>query len=231
MTPQEKTWRDHEVLNAFYGPVSLGKPRRDNLRELISTILSHRTTHKDEELAYQRMFEDFADWEGILHAPTAALAHSIRTTRWPDVQAPRIQEVLRRIREQRGEFSIDFLADMPTDEAMAWLTSLPGVGLKTASLVLLFNFQKPVMPVDTHVHRVAQRLGIIGPKTTHDKAHAILLDYLGPNPDVLYNYHVHNLWHGQRICFFTAPNCPACPLLDFCDYGQKRMGARTPAPA
>lgn len=225
MTPAEKTWRVHEVLNEFYGPVSLDTPRRTPMRELISTILSHRTTHKDEELAYDRMLAAFGDWAGVEAAPFEALAHEIRTTRWPGVQAPRIQEALRRIRAQTGgEYSLDFLADLPTDAAMKWLTDLPGVGLKTASLLLLFNFKKPVMPVDTHVHRVAQRVGIIGPKTTHDQAHQIFLELLPPDPEVLFNYHIHNLWHGQRICFFTSPNCPACPLNTFCDYGRARLG-------
>ena len=227
MTPEEKVRRVHEVLNEFYGPVSLSRTRREPMRELISTMLSHRTTHHDEELAYSRMLEAFGDWDGVERAALPELEHAIRTTRWPAVQAPRIQEVLRRIKTQTGgEYTLDFLADWPTDQAMQWLTDLPGVGLKTASLLLLFNFHKPVMPVDTHVHRVAQRVGIIGPKVTHDKAHAILLNMLGPDPEVLYNYHIHNLWHGQRICFFTSPNCPACPLLSFCDYGQQRMSRR-----
>ena len=226
MTPTAKIWRVHAVLNEFYAPVTLGTPRRENLRELISTLLSHRTTHQDEETAYRRMFAEFGDWDGLLAAPVGALAHAIRTTRWPDVQAPRIQQILRRVKEEQGRFSIDFLADLPTDTAMAWLLDLPGVGLKTASLVLLFNFRKPVLPVDTHVHRVAQRVGIIGPEITPDKAHPLLLAMLGPDPETLFNYHVHNLWHGQRICFFTAPNCPACPLNSFCDYGQRRLGAR-----
>ncbi len=141
------------------------------------------------------------------------------------MQAPRIQEALRRIRAQTGgAYSLDFLAEMPTDAAMQWLTDLPGVGLKTASLLLLFNFRQPVMPVDTHVHRVAQRVGIIGPKTTHDQAHRIFLELLPLDPNILFNYHIHNLWHGQRICFFTNPNCPVCPLNTFCDYGVKRLG-------
>ena len=225
MTPAEKTWRVHEVLNAFYEPVSLDTSRRTPMRELISTILSHRTTHKDEELAYDRMLAEFGDWAGVEAAPFEALADAIRTTRWPGVQAPRIQEVLRRIHTHTGgEYSLDFLAEMPTAPAMKWLTDLPGVGLKTASLLLLFNFKKPVMPVDTHVHRVAQRVGIIGLKTTHDHAHAILLDILGTDPNVLFSYHIHNLWHGQRICFFTNPNCPKCPLNAFCDYGRARLG-------
>ena len=131
------------------------------MRELISTVLSHRTTHADEELAYDRMLEAFGDWAGVVAAPTAELAHAIRTTRWPDTQAPRIQEILRRIRaETGGPFDAGFSGRLAHwSRAMAWLTDMPGIGLKTASLLLLFNYHKPVLPVDTHVHRVAQRVG------------------------------------------------------------------------
>ncbi|MBC7448814.1 MAG: hypothetical protein H7330_12225 [Hymenobacteraceae bacterium] len=106
-------------------------------------MLSHRTTHKDEELAYERMLVAFGDWPGVEAAPIDALTHEIRTTRWPGVQAPRIQEALRCIQAQTGgAYSLGFLAEMPTDAAMRWLTALPGVGLKTASLLLLFNFNR-----------------------------------------------------------------------------------------
>src|SRR6476469_3777228 len=210
--PAEKALADHAILDRFYGHLP-PEPRRTPMRELISTILSHRTTHADEELAYDRMLEAFGDWAGVEAAPTAGLAHAIRTTRWPDTQAPRIQEILRRIRaETGGPFELDFLADWPTEKGMQWLTDMPGIGLKTASLVLLFNYHKPVLPVDTHVHRVAQRVGMIGPKVSTEKAHHVLLELLPKEADVLLNFHKHNYWLGQHICFFAKPDCPRCPL-------------------
>ena len=140
----EKALADHRILHQFYGPVPTAT-RRTPMRELISTLLSHRTTHADEELAYDRMLEAYGDWEGVLHAPLDGLIHAIRTTRWPATQAPRIQDVLARIKAQTGgQFTLDFLATWPTAQAMQWLTEMPGIGLKTASLVLLFNFRKPV---------------------------------------------------------------------------------------
>ena len=226
--PAAKTWQDHLALNEFFGPVPPA-PRRAPMRELISTVLSHRTTHVDEELAYSRMLETFGDWAGVLAAPTAALAHAIRTTRWPDTQAPRIQEILRRIRAERGEFALDFLADWPTGQALTWLTDMPGIGLKTASLVLLFNFQKPVLPVDAHVHRVAQRVGMMGPKVSVERAHKLLLEQLPPDATVLLNFHKHNYWLGQHVCFFTKPSCARCPLKAFCDYYSEHYGPATPA--
>ncbi|WP_035565524.1 endonuclease III domain-containing protein [Hymenobacter sp. IS2118] len=223
----EKARADHEILNAFYGPVPKA-PRRTPMRELISTVLSHRTTHADEELAYDRMLAAFGDWPGVLAAPTAALAQAIRTTRWPDTQAPRIQEILRRIAaETGGAFELDFLAEWPLDRAMTWLIDMPGIGLKTASLLLLFNFRKPVLPVDAHVHRVAQRVGFLGPKVSVEKAHAVLPPLLPADAEALFNFHKHNYWHGQQICFFQRPNCPRCPLKGFCNYYQEHYGAAT----
>jgi endonuclease-3 len=140
-SPTEKALADHVILNEFFGPVPTAA-RRTPMRELISTLLSHRTTHADEELAYDRMLEAFGDWEGVLHAPLDDLIHAIRTTRWPATQAPRIQDILGRIKaETGGSFALDFLADWDTERGMQWLTDMPGIGLKTASLVLLFNFR------------------------------------------------------------------------------------------
>lgn len=228
LPPAAKTLEDHRILSAFYGPVPPGE-RRTPMRELISTVLSHRTTHHDEELAYDRMLEAFGDWQGVQDAPTAELAHAIRTTRWPDTQAPRIQEILRRIKAEFGEYSLDALREWPVERGLTWLTDMPGIGLKTASLVLLFNFQKPVLPVDTHVHRVAQRVGMIGPKVSVEKAHQVLLAQLPADATDLLNFHKHNYWLGQHICFFAKPNCPACPLKGLCNYYLEHYGPATEA--
>ena len=224
----DKALADHHLLDSFYGRVPTAA-RRTPMRELISTVLSHRTTHADEELAYDRMLEAFGDWQGVLDAPLDDLIYAIRTTRWPATQAPRIQEILRRIKtETGGSFSLDFLADWPTERSMQWLTDMPGIGLKTASLVLLFNFQKPVLPVDTHVHRIAQRVGMIGPKVSAERAHKLLLEQLPQDARVLLNFHKHNYWHGQRVCLYTKPDCAHCPLKAFCDYYIEHYGPATP---
>ena len=209
--PAEKILADHQILDHFYGHLP-PTPRRTPMRELVSTILSHRTTHADEELAYDRMLAEFGDWAGVLAAPTLALAHAIRTTRWPDTQAPRIQEVLQRIKaETGGEFTLDFLADWPMEKAMQWLTDMPGIGLKTASLVLLFNFLKPVLPVDAHVHRVAQRIGFLGPKVSVEKAHAVLLALLPPMASSFTTFISTTTGTGSRSAFSSNPTARAAP--------------------
>ncbi|AKD02405.1 endonuclease III [Pontibacter korlensis] len=215
----EKTLLAHELLNQEYKRLKL-ESRRTPMHELISTMLSHRTTHKDEETAFYTMLERFGDWEGVMNAPLEELADAIKTTRYPEQKAPQIQQTLRMIKEERGKINIDFLADMPVEEAMNWLTKLPGVGLKTATLLLLFNFKKPVMPVDTHVFRISQRVGLIGAKVTANKAHDLLLKMLPSEPVELYNFHIHMLRHGQRICTFYSPKCEKCVLNGICNYYQ-----------
>ncbi|RRB07895.1 endonuclease III domain-containing protein [Larkinella rosea] len=217
----QKTVLVHEILNQHYGVQAI-YGRMDPMHELIATVLSHRTTHANEMTAYRTMMERFGSWEAIRDAPVAELTEAIQTSNYPEVKAPWIKQILARIIAERGEANVDFLREMTTEEAMAWLTSLPGVGLKTATLLLLFNFQKPVLPVDTHVHRVTQRLGIIGPKVSAEKAHGILLAYLPQDATVLFNFHKHFYWHGQRVCFWSFPACGQCVLRLQCDYFKKQ---------
>ena len=200
-------------------------PRREPLHELVSTLLSHRTTEAQEEAAFQSMWARFGSWEAIEAAPFDDLVAAIYGVNWPEVKAANIQKVLRRIADEsqhkaRGEISIDFLNDLDTQTALEWLVALPGVGLKTATLVLLFCFGKPVLPVDTHLHRVSGRLGLIGPKVSAEAAHAQLLALFSPDARVLYNFHINMLRHGQKICVWQRPRCPKCPLTPICDYYQ-----------
>lgn len=216
---QEKAQQIYDLLLERYGAREL-KPRRDPMHELISTILSQRTTNANEALAYDRMWQRFGSWEAIRDADVKELTEAIEPSNYPETKAPHIKETLRQIIEERGEANIDFLADLPVDEGMAWLMSHPGVGIKTASLVLLFCFAKPILPVDTHVHRVSQRTGLIGPKVGTEAAHHQLLLLFPPDPYVLFNFHKAALKHGQQLCVWGNPKCEPCPLKDLCNWYQ-----------
>lgn len=211
-----------EQLLTEYGPKVL-KPRREPLHELISTILSQRTNWRDEAAAYTALRE-LGDWDTIAAAPTEVVTRAIGRSNFPEQKAPRIQSTLRVIREKRGNYDLDFLAELPLDEALNWLTDLPGVGPKTSSLVLLFNFARPVFPVDTHVHRINTRVGTI-PKMSEQAAHKALLGLLPPDAPLLYELHVNLLAHGQQVCTWRAPNCRRCVLRGHCDayaqYGEQ----------
>lgn len=214
-----KTIQAHERLNEHYGIQEI-YGRADPMHELIGTILSHRTTHANEVTAYRTMRERFPTWEAVRDAPLPDLTDAIRTATYPEVKAPYIQQVLTRLIVEKGTANIDFLHDLSTEDALKWLTDLPGVGPKTATLLLLFNFKKPLLPVDTHVYRVTQRVGLIGPKVSANKAHDILLSYLPADATVLFNFHKHFYWHGQRVCSWDDPKCSECVLQTMCDYYQ-----------
>jgi endonuclease III len=211
-------------LRAEYGERPLSA-RRSPMHELISTILSQRTDWRNEEIAYQELRQlgggaagegEDVDWDTIAALPPEVVAHAIRASTYPEQKAPRIQATLKAICADRGNYDLDFLADLDPQLGLKWLTALPGVGVKTSSLVLLFNFAKPVFPVDTHVHRITSRVGAI-PKMGEGPAHRALLALLPPDPPLLYELHVNLLRHGQQVCSFARPRCGKCVLQDRCD--------------
>ena len=220
MTLPEKADLVYQRLIQLHGELER-IPRREPMHELISTLLSHRTTEAQEARAYDAMMARFGTYEAVRVAAFEELVESIHGVNWPEVKASNIQKVLNRIQSERGELSLAFLDELSTDDALQWLLDLPGVGLKTATLVLLFCFGKTVLPVDTHLHRVSGRLGLIGPKVSAEKAHAQLLALLPADAHVLYNFHIAMLRHGQKICVWKNPKCAQCPLTDICDFFQK----------
>ena len=222
-----KAQQVYDLLVERYGAQPL-VPRREPMHELISTILSQRTTQKNEALAYDRMWKKFGSWEAIRDAPVDQLTEAIAPSNYPETKAPHIKETLRQIIEERGEANIDFLADLPPDEGLPWLMSHPGVGIKTASLVLLFCFSKPVLPVDTHVFRVSQRTGLIPPKANTESAHHMLLKLFPPDPYILFNFHIAALKHGQQLCIWGEnPRCEPCPLKDLCNWYQANRAGKS----
>ena len=213
----DKALTVHQLLIEEYGQREW-RPRLDPLSELIFTILSQNTSDVNRDRAWSRLKARFPTWESVLAADTAELAEAIRPGGLANVKAPRIQEVLRVIKREQGEFTLDFLAEMKVDEARRWLTSLHGVGPKTAAIVLLFSLGKPAFPVDTHVHRVSQRLGLIGLKTSREQAHDALEKLLPP--EIYYTFHLNLIAHGREVCKSQQPRCATCVLRKHCGYYQ-----------
>jgi endonuclease-3 len=213
----DKALTIHQLLIEEYGQREW-QPRLDPLSELIFTILSQNTSDVNRDRAWERLKDRFPTWESVLAADTAELAEAIRPGGLADTKAPRIQEALRVIQMERGEFTLDFLAEMKIDEAKQWLTSLKGVGPKTVAIVLLFSLGKPAFPVDTHVHRVSRRLGLIEPKTSREKAHEVLEALLPP--EIYYTFHLNLIAHGREVCKSQRPRCDTCILRERCDHYQ-----------
>jgi endonuclease-3 len=222
------------------------QPRLDPTSELILTILSANSADVNAEVAFEALrtaypseplpddptraaprhfpgwggvgLPDLAspDWSAVEVAPIAELTDVIRPGGLANQKAPRIQAALSALRANGGSYSLDFLSTKPALEARDWLAAIPGIGKKTASVVLLFGFGLPLMPVDRHVHRVSQRIGLIGPKTEPDAAHDLFLAMLAP--DQMYEAHVSLIEHGRRTCHAQRPDCEHCPLAPRCRY-------------
>jgi endonuclease-3 len=192
--------------------------RLDPVAELVSTILSQNTNDRNRDRAFDRLCDRFPTWDRVRDSALEEIVEAIRPAGLAQTKGPRIQSALRRITEERGAITLDFLQNLPLEEARSWLTSLDGVGPKTAAIVLLFSFNRPAFPVDTHVHRVSKRLGLIPPKTSREKAHP-LLEKLLP-PETYYSFHLNLIQHGREICHARSPKCEQCPLLDLCPHGK-----------
>lgn len=204
----------HRRLAKAYGPSR--RRRRDAVSELVSTILSQNTNDRLRDLAYARLRQRFSTWEDVRRAPPRQIISAIRPAGLAYQKGPRIKSALDRIFQKRGKLSLDFLHRLPVSEARDWLTAIPGVGPKTAAIVLLFSLGKPAFPVDTHIHRVTRRLGLLGPKVSREKAHQILEELVPPSR--YYDLHLLLIEHGRRICRAPQPRCRECVLKDLCPY-------------
>jgi len=212
----EKALKVTRRLTEQYGELPFSS--KDPMSMLVEILLSHRTYDAQTDAAYDNLLKHFGSWEAVRDAPTAEVQETIANVNFPEVKAPRIQAVMRQITEERGELNLDFLCSMPVEEAAAWLNRFEGVGPKTTACVLLFSCRLPILPVDTHVHRVSIRLGLIGKKVSADAAHTLLQALLPNEARGIYNFHKALLRHGQRICVYDRPRCNRCALNELCDY-------------
>jgi endonuclease-3 len=196
------------------------------LSELISSLLSHRTRNADSGRAYKALRARYADWAALMNAPTEEVEATIQGVTWPEQKAPRLQAVLRAIKERHGALSLDFLQHLPVEEARALLEGIPGIGPKTSAAVLSFSsLRKTALPVDSHHHRIAVRTGLIDRNVAVGPSHAVLFALLPPEWDAqaVYDNHEVMMLHGQRCCFFNNPACGRCAILDLCPTGQGLM--------
>ncbi|MBM4462584.1 MAG: endonuclease III [Chloroflexi bacterium] len=190
------------------------QPDRDPVSTLIATVLSQNTSDVNSKRAFDALIDRFSNWESVAAATVEQIAECIRLGGLAAVKAKRIKLILERIQEQRGRLDLSFLAELPLPEARSWLTQLPGVGPKTANCVLLFSLGKPALPVDTHVFRVARRLGLIDSRVSIGRAHELLENLMSPAD--IYAFHVLMIEHGRLICKAQRPRCHLCALQEPC---------------
>ncbi|MFX1578136.1 MAG: endonuclease III domain-containing protein [Promethearchaeota archaeon] len=203
------------VLIRYYGR-EVSARKLPPLDELVMTILSQHTNDVNMFRAYESLKERYSTWEEVIGAPQEEVAMFIRSSGMYNLKAQRIQAALKGIKERVGKLDLSHLETMDLQEAKKWLTSLHGVGPKTAAIVLLFSFGRPVLPVDTHVWRVTKRLGLIGEKVSRERAH-VLLEELMPE-SCIPSLNKNLVRHGREVCRAQNPQCDECFLSHLCNY-------------
>lgn len=197
-------------------PVWAG-PRLDPVAELVLTVLAQNTADTNSHRAFVALRAAYPSWDAVLAAPTDELADVIRPGGLAPTKSRRIQLVLAEVHDAtNGTWNLGYLREWPLEQVRQWLVGLPGIGRKTASIVLLFAFGRPALPVDTHVYRVASRLGLLPARTNLTRAHDLLEEVVPP--DAMYAGHVLLIRHGREVCRAPRPICGLCPLTDLCPY-------------
>jgi endonuclease III len=228
------------ALRERYG-APVWERRLDPTSELILTILTQNSADTNAEVAFEALRRFYPsdrpaeahkpgsgwggvglseapppDWARVEFAPLPELTNVIRPGGLANQKAPRLQSTLRKIREERGDYSLEFLAGMPALEARSWLTGIDGIGKKTASVLLLFCFGSPLLPIDRHVDRVMRRVGLLPEKASLEDAHDLVLAMF--EPDQMYEAHVNLIQHGRKVCHAQRPEHERCPLIDRCRF-------------
>lgn len=193
--------------------------------ELVRTVLSQNTNDRNSLAAFANLKKRYKTWDNVLRADRHEIADTIRHAGLADIKAARIKDVLAEIKRREGKISLANLSKLDIDSAMSYLMSLKGVGPKTASCVLLFSFNKPVMPVDTHIFRVTKRLALIGESTNIVKAHDLLTKLVPKS--LIYQFHLGIIKHGRTTCKAQDPKCGSCVLYRLCGFKKKTFYRKT----
>ena len=204
-------------LRSIYGKKEW-KQKNQPLDTLIKTILSQNTSDINSFRAFDSLKLKCPNWEICLQTPIEEIEEAIRMGGLAKTKSKRIKNILEKIKEDKGNLKINFLNNLPVDKARKWLISLKGVGEKTAAVTLLFAFNKPIFPVDTHVLRVTKRMGLIG-DISLNKAHHELKKII--SKEYYYESHLNLIEHGRKICHAQNPECQKCKVSKYCEYFNK----------
>lgn len=215
MNEESRIREIHQDLLDVYGAPE-DPSDQSGIDYLVETILSQNTNDINRDKAFNNLKDSYEDYDEVLDADVDELEDVIRVAGLGATKAERIQGALQILKEERGSFSLDFIDDMSVEEGKKWLTEIPGIGPKTAAIILCFHFKKPVIPVDTHVHRISKRFGLIIENASRSKAHDVLEEKV-PD-DIKYSFHRLLITHGRENCKARNPTCGETKLKKYCKF-------------
>jgi endonuclease-3 len=215
---REKIRKVENALEKAFRPGRTLHQGMDPVDNLILTILSQNTNDVLRDRAYSALRERFPGKEDLLNADEGDIVEAIKIAGLSKQKGRAIKEALRKILDDTGALGLDFLGEMPTEEAISYLKTMRGVGDKTAAIIMLFNFGRETFPVDTHIQRVMKRLGIVPGSWTPEKIRRAVEPHL---PDgSAGRFHLNLISLGRWVCRPKKPLCRTCPLLFICEYGR-----------
>ena len=219
-TPAARIKAVLDKLNHGYGAPVWRDPL-PAIDELVSTILSQNTNDVNRDRAFNTLRKRFADWDAVRNAPEEEIIEAVRVAGLANQKGPRIKAVLNQIHDEIGSLDLAFLADLPLEDARAWLLRFKGVGRKTAAIVLQFALGQPAFPVDTHIYRVTGRLGVRPATMDVEKTHILMEELIVPAD--YYAGHLNLIRLGRETCHPRKPDCPHCPVIEWCAYEEKTV--------
>ena len=215
MTAKKRTSKIVLELEKEFG-VPEGKNRLDPLSNLILTILSQNTNDRNRDAAYLKLKERFSTWQDVMRGDVKQIEKAIQCGGLAKQKSERIQNILNWINCEYGSLNLDSICDEKPDEIIEKFTKLKGIGIKTISVVLMFSCGVDIFPVDTHVHRICRRLGLVANNTTAEKTFYLMKSQVPKNKS--YSLHMNLLKLGRTICLARNPKCDKCPINHLCNF-------------
>ncbi|NWG26949.1 MAG: endonuclease III [Ignavibacteriaceae bacterium] len=210
----------NKLLVAYFKIPSRPKKLPNPIDALIATILSQNTNDRNSFQAYQNLKEKYKSIDELANAPRSEIEKVIRVAGLGKQKSASIKSFLITLKKKNGKLNLQHIRKMSDDEILDELTSIKGIGVKTASCVLLFSLDRNVCPVDTHVHRTLNRIGLVKTNTP-DKTFEHIKNEL---PDgIAHQFHTNLIKLGREICKPAKPNCSICPLLQICNFKKKNF--------
>ncbi len=222
MTTKEKIKKINILLVDHFGIPKRHKILPNPIDTLIATILSQNTNDKNSYQAYQKLKQKYKSWLELTEVPRVEIEKTIKVAGLGKQKSAAIKSFLSSMKKRKGKIDLLHLKKMSDQDILSELTSIKGIGIKTAACVLLFSLDRNICPVDTHVHRTLNRIGIVKTKTpdkTFNQINKCLLD------GIAHQFHTNLIKLGREICKPAKPICSICPLLKECGYKSKNMNS------